>query len=387
MDSDCGRIIYKAKLPTEVVLLIVENLIPDTSHRRPILHPSHIITKTLLSLTLVSKAVYPSASRLLWQNCLYIASKNSLHSLDSFISQKNVVTNRRPCEAYGSARLYLRPFPYSPLHKTTPYVFDEEATEEDVNSPAASWARPADPGFNDLATVEAINRVLITLAPVLKAVVVDMPLRYLTPEEDVLGVRKLLREGFEALVNVEELVSVNDELYLDTEEDSNEPEVWTKWPKLRRMALYNVILDECLWKNMVACPQLEVVVLTGADTEIQDIKIDWHREWAKAYSQSLTDSDKMIYQGPRITIAFCDVRAYLPEFDSFTKRWESVDPDNRIWVMTVPVDPFYNPARRERPGVIGVRRTWVKHRALSGSLWDDVYTRSYFSTAKAAFLT
>ena len=73
-----------------------------------------------------------------------------------------------------------------------------------------------------------------------------MPLRTLHPEEDHKGVRPVLRQGFEALVNLGECVSVEDELYLHVHFYLREESpVWaTCWPRLRRLYLYNVMLDD-----------------------------------------------------------------------------------------------------------------------------------------------
>jgi hypothetical protein len=290
-----------------------------------------------------------------------------------------------PCEAYGSTRLFLCPFsnpdPQSPVSDSIDGDIDE-----DTLSLSFSSTPPVISQLEDFATVQAVNEILITLAPVLKAIIVDMPLRSVRPEDDIVGVRKLLREGFEALVNVEELVSISDELYLDTKEDHSEPEVWTRWPKLRCLSLYNVFVEPDLWKNMLQCPQLEIAVLTRADAwqdmSRVNIKNQWSRACAEATSQCRTSFDDRIpYQGREIVIAFCDWNSELPRFDTFADTWERLDPDNLIWIMTVPIDPPYDPATPGHAYYYGdTPQSWIRSRALSGSLWDDVYTERYHST-------
>ncbi|GKU02126.1 hypothetical protein FLAG1_01914 [Fusarium langsethiae] len=390
MNSSYKDDTLKARLPVEVILLIIENLIPGTTHRRPILPASHVVTKTLLNLTLVSKAIYPLSSRLLWQNCLRIESKESLRLFRDFVSRESIVTGWRPCDAHGSTRLFLCPFSRPRLHSPVPVSIDEEARGEAIYDPVYSPVSPYYPELKDYDTIEAVNEVLITLAPVLKAIIVDMPLRSLYPEDDDTGIRRLLREGFEALVNVEELVSINDELYLDTKEDQSEPEVWTKWPKLQRLALYNVVTEPGLWKNMLLCPQLEMAVLSRSDgseggTSEEDIKDQWSRAWTEATSQgTMTFEDRVPYQGREVIIAFCDWDSSLPKLDALTHRWERLDPDNLIWIMTVPFDQPYNPALTgyayQYPDV---PKNWIRGRALRGSLWEDVYTERCDSTSKS----
>ncbi|KAH6980436.1 hypothetical protein EDB82DRAFT_431857 [Fusarium venenatum] len=386
MNNDCKDNTGKARLPTEIILMITENLISDITHRRPILSAANIITKTLLNLTLVSKTIYPTASRLLWQNCLQIRSKESLRLFRNFISRESIITGRRPCEAYGSTKLFLAPFE-SPHDRSsaTDLSDEEEEGEEAIDSPADSPPSPYYPELKDMDTAKAVNEVLVTLAPVLTAIIVDMPLRSLRPEDDYTGIRRLFREGFEALVNVEELVSINDELYLDTTEDHSEPEIWTKWPKIQRLALYNVMIGPELWQNMALCPQLEMAVLSRADPPDlriaeEDIKDQWSRAWTEAtFQRAMSFEERVPYQGRRFTIVFGDWDFYLPSFDAFTERWERLDPDNhpdnRIRITTVPFDQPYNPTITGLEYLeLDMYKTWIRDRALKGSLWDDIYT-------------
>ncbi|KAM0296957.1 hypothetical protein ACHAPM_010143 [Fusarium culmorum] len=365
---------HRARLPPEGIMTIIESLVPDTtSHNRPILPASHAITKTLLNLRLLSKAVYLIASRLLWQNCLRIESKKRLRLFRDFISRESV-TGRRPCE-YGSTRLFLAPFGIPRLSSPAPESINEEAFDPISYSPVS----PYQPELKDMGTAKAVNEVLITLAPVLKAIIVEMPLRSLRPEDDDTGIRRVLREGLEALVNIEELVSINDELYLDTNEDHGEPEVWTKWPKLQRLALYNVMTGPELWKNMILCPQLEIVVFPRADPSgytlsEENIKYDWSRAWTEATSQgSMGFEDRIPYQGRKIIMAFCEWWAYHPDFDDFIESWERLDPDNRIRIMTVLLHEEYDSRSPVNRSI--VCSTWMRDCALKGLLWDDACSR------------
>ncbi|KAH7179176.1 uncharacterized protein B0J16DRAFT_167341 [Fusarium flagelliforme] len=349
---------HRVKLPLEVILLVVENLIPGTIHRS-IFSASNVVTKTLLSCTLVSKAVNPTATRLLWQNCLYIDSKDRLYRCRDSVSQQGIVTGRS-CEAYRPTRLFLRLFP-DPSPGSTPEFVDEIPEEDDF---------PPSP-LEDIDMCEAVKSLLLTLAPGLKTIVVDMPLRSLYPADDEHGVRKLLREGFEALVSIEELVSINDELYLATKEDHSEPQVWTKWPNLQRISLYNVYMVPELWKDMLLCPQLHNAVFPRADSDNSrrhDIKGELFATWAEATGQN---SQK--YQGPEITIALCDWYRQPYDFESYTESWRDLDPDNLMSIRTVIIDPQYDPAfQNVDDEQIYTCKNWIRERALRGSLWDDI---------------
>ncbi|KAM0231787.1 hypothetical protein ACHAPO_008368 [Fusarium lateritium] len=381
MENNSKDDIGKARLPTEVILLIIENLISDTTHRRPILPASDVITKTLRNLTLVSKAIYPTASRLLWRNCLRIRSKESLRLFRDFISRDSIITGWRPCEAYGSTKMFLAPFE-SPLDGNPVTDFsdeEEEEGEEVTNPPADSTPSSYYPELKDMDTAKAVNEVLVTLAPVLTAIIVDMPLRSLRPEDDDTGIRPLFREGFEALVNVEELVSINDELYLDTTEDSSEPEVWAQWPKLQRLALYGVLVRPKLWRDIISCPRLEMAVLSHPsspywDMSAENIKDQCSRAWTEAtFQKTMSFEDRVPYQGRKVIIAMCDWEAFLPRFRHFTDSWEKLDPDDRIWIMTVPVEQAGAGSHFHHQSM-HLPRVWTMDRALRGSLWDDVFT-------------
>ncbi|KAF4448615.1 hypothetical protein F53441_7990 [Fusarium austroafricanum] len=417
METDDKIICANTKLPVEVILLIIEHLVTK-NEPRPILPASDLTTKTLLALTTVSKAIYPVASRLLFQNCLYIDSCEKAQQFRYYLSQKSPVTGRSPCEAYGSARLFLSPFtslggysspgyaPVSPVMPSTPAhslphgdpepdPLEPQHSEEAIPSPDYSPDSPVSP-LSDLPTVKAVNEILITLAPILKSIVVDMPLRSLYPEDDHQRVRKILRHGFEALINIEELTSVRDELYLATVErlgDSwaREPEVWAQWPKLRRLALYNVMADNDLWEVMMSCEQLEVAVFTRPDYEydhgwmLPNIKQQWCTAWnAVKNKRGMTSSnDEMPYQGPEITLAFCNWASSLVSFDELLPRWHALDPDNRICIMTVPTDGAQAGGdEQDTDDVIWDSQYWIKERALHGTLWENIKTENNFTTSR-----
>ncbi|SPJ81502.1 uncharacterized protein FTOL_08907 [Fusarium torulosum] len=408
----------KIRLPVEVILLIIEYLIPDTVGPQPILPAISLITKTLLALTTVSRATHLTASKLLWQNCLYIDSRERLRAFRESISQKSVITGCTPWQAYAPARVFLCPFSllnditgseYSPVadeDSRIPRLYitpDGEPADDNEESlrnrhyePDDPWQVPESPMYSDLqnlAMIEDVRDILFNLAPVLKTLVVDMPLRNLYREDDHYGIRKILREGFEALANIEEIVSVRDELYLDSMGRREDPEVWTQWPKLKRMALYNVSADEELWQNMLLCPQLETAIFTRADgVGYADNPIDMKREWSRAWvagtsRAATTNSVEGRYPGPEITIAFCNTVPELPNFDSYIPSWHTMDPENMICVVTAPTDSIsFQQTPTDYPwedDPISASQEWVRNRALTGTLWEDIKRESIFMSSKS----
>ncbi|CAJ0541347.1 Ff.00g080050.m01.CDS01 [Fusarium sp. VM40] len=412
-------------LPVEIVLLIIEHLIPHSAGPRPILPAISPITKTLLAFTTVSRATHFTASRMLWQNCLYIDSRERLRALRKSVSQKSFITGCTSWEAYAPTRIFLGPsylpeeitesenspvadeassihrLDLTPDGELVPLGFETTADDNEEtfrNRPDGPDDQlvPGIPMYSDLqnlSIVEDVRMVLFTLAPVLKILVVDMPLRNLYREDDHCEIRKILREGFEALVDIEELVSVRDELYLDSTGGFEDPQVWIQWPKLKRMALYNVSADEELWQNMLLCPQLETAIFTRADdVEYDEHLINVKREWSRAWVAGTsgvptTNKGQGRYSGPEITIAFCNTAPELPKFGSYIHSWHTMDPENKICVLTVPTDTIYfGQSPKDYPwhnDPIGVSQEWIRNRALTGTLWEDIKRESFFISSKS----
>ncbi|KAF4435162.1 F-box-like domain-containing, partial [Fusarium albosuccineum] len=95
-------------LPVDIILLIIESLVPKNT--QPILPASNPVTKTLVAFTRVCKATYPVASRLLWNFCLYIDSPDRATQFLRFLSSAPALPRARPWQAYDSASLFLAPY-------------------------------------------------------------------------------------------------------------------------------------------------------------------------------------------------------------------------------------------------------------------------------------
>jgi hypothetical protein len=64
-----------------------------------------------------------------------------------------------------------------------------------------------------------------------------------------------------------------------------------------------------------------------------------------------------------------------------------MDPENKICVLTVPTDTIYfGQTPRDHPwqnDPIGVSQEWVRNRALTGTLWEDVKRDRLFMSSKS----
>jgi hypothetical protein len=218
-------------LPLELLHFIV-TLVDDAP--QVVAYPaSHLVTRTFLSLCLVSSALNPIATRLLYLRCAYIDGPGRLRDLCRTLSNAEAdITEGQP----GVRVLAERQRTISGL-VLSPFAL------EDVFG---------------LETVRDVARLLGFVTTTLERLVVDMPLRCLYPEDDVDGVRPILRHAFERLERVEELCSAQDEFFLATFEFVDEwgprpaePEVWSSWPNLRRLALYNPVMGPELASDVV----------------------------------------------------------------------------------------------------------------------------------------
>ncbi|PSN71003.1 hypothetical protein BS50DRAFT_477034, partial [Corynespora cassiicola Philippines] len=264
-------------LPLELVLHVITCSLPK--YPNVLLRPSHPITQTLLSFTLVCHETRRLANRYLRQHCVYLASETSLRS-------------------------YLLTIPGRPDLRN-------------INSLLLAPFGPRDT-IDDQPTAFFVRELFNYTCTNLKRLVIDIPLRSLDPEDDHLGVRQILRAGFERLENLEELVSVRDELYLNVSPRGDEPEVWTGWQRLRHLALYNVDADEDFWSDVAHMPQLESLVLTRADglgeTDIKAQYFNHSQRPLRILLVNVEDDHVKLKHMPRAS-------------------WATVDPENVMTIM------------------------------------------------------
>jgi hypothetical protein len=207
--------------------------------------------------------------------------------------------------------------------------------------------------LEDLSTAMRLLYVFQKVAPSLTALIANIPLRTLWPEQDVWRVRPLLRRAFQALVNLEEFVSVRDELFLRTKPRRSlirEPSVWaTCWPRLRRLSLYNVDCGgpECrFWPKLNRLPFLEMVVLPRVDPciEMGNINVKQEILRSRAASSAGTPSSSAMPMPsedtgdrPPLTLDFVNVSGEVPNFTQWRDKWSAIDPHDNINIRVIEV--------------------------------------------------
>ena len=167
------------RLPIEIILRVLSSYVIDRP--RAILPPVRSETKAILAFTLVCYATYAPASRYLREHCVHLASSSRLRDL--------LVCLERPAMVRS-------------LGASTSGIYI-----------TALFLAPFGPSLDDLPTAMWVRELFCVVGRSLRRLVVDLPLRSLSPADDHLDVRKALRDAFCRLTVLEEFVSVRDELY------------------------------------------------------------------------------------------------------------------------------------------------------------------------------
>lgn len=315
--------------PAEVILQVVESLIPPIS--RKIHSPGDAVTKTLINLTLACKLTYRTARQLLFRHCLYI---DSIVRLDSLLDKSCYFVDN-DTDGPESYSLFLAPFPEATL---------------------------------DERTVRQIVRLFARICSSVRNLVINIPLRSLYPEDDAEGIRKSLREAFRGLKMLEEVCSVQDELFLRAI-DEIEPEVWPMWHRLRHLALYNPNIDSQFVEELQRCPNLTHLVLMRPDSYMYE-----------AIPESLAESLPLGLK--RVVVAntreghLIDAGARSSQEASVWKSsfWgrmmlsqyseETVEEKELLFHADVPWNP------KQEMDDIYVCQEWLLAHAVDGTLWE-----------------
>ncbi|KAF9894569.1 hypothetical protein FE257_006454 [Aspergillus nanangensis] len=319
-------------LPNELILEVIEALIPPRSSR--IYSPEHPVTRTLVSLTLTSKLTHQAARRLLLTFCLHI---NSSKKLDNLLDV-NVDTTSESNPPIQPRSLFLAPFPSYNIAE--PHI------------------------------VRQVDRLFSQASASLRTLVINIPLRSLYPNEDDQGLRKIVRGAFCRLTALEEFCSAQDELYCDALTTGDEPAVWTLWPRLKKLALYNACLDPSFVQGLQGCPNLTHVVFTRADCVLESLpeNVTSTLPWPSLKRVIIVNTHEDHTREVRRREA-----GWETSFVGWLSRGQRTTPpedhdyqnlEPLVSLITVPI-----PVGKEGND-IEVCQEWVCSHALDGSLWD-----------------
>lgn len=303
------------RLPSELYSAIIDYIVPsDNVIAYPASDPT---TKALLSCLTASSLTYPAACRNLYAHCLYIDSPSRLDRIVRSLEIPNrpTTTNRgsvRPKVQYVRG-LYLACF-----------------TSDTIKDPVI---------------VNQIGKLFGLVHTRLAKLVINLPLRSHYPEDDVdLGLRRTLRRAFLQLSNLEEFTSVQDELYLDSEIEGAQSIVWTTWPRLQRLALYNPQIDDPDFQIALRkSEKLTTLVVTRSD----------------GLEEGTEDLRRIL--SPSSTVLLVDA-ALSGHGLPFVGR----EPDDQA-ARVIDVRVIGN---SERVNAIHLCQDWICHEALQGKLWS-----------------
>jgi hypothetical protein len=291
-------------LPIELVLEVITGLLPPHDS---ILNSCDDVTKTLLSFTLVCHETHRLAVRYLARYCVHLGSPARLHSFVSEPSRER----------------------YMPLV-------------------TACLLAPFGDDIDNLPLCTYVGDLLSNTCHTLRRLFIDIPLRTCYPEDGHYVVRSVLREAFESLVNLEEFVSTQDELYLDVTEMEH-AYLWTRWPKLKKMALWNPDANETFWRHVAEHPSLETLVLSNPDSVGH---VDPKAEYFK-------------YTNRPVWVLLCEIHGWGIFQEDFADvgNWKKYDPEGK---MTLLVHNFPEFSRRFASKFC---RQLVRDAAEGGTLW------------------
>ncbi|KAF5687643.1 hypothetical protein FDENT_5235 [Fusarium denticulatum] len=305
-------------LPPELLYNVIEAVLP--SNPLALIPTSHTSTKTLLSLTLVSRDTYKLAVRLLRERCLYIDTSRRLAQL--LLCLPHSVPSLPPILPLRNiASLYLAPF-----------------KDKLDDQPTAAWVR----------------ELFCEVCGTLRRLIVHMPFQSLDPLDDHLNVRRTLREGFERLDKLEEFVCLDEYPALSLQDAPTD--VWGLWPDLKRLTIFGAPLDNhWLWWYIATQQKIEHVILARpVNVEAANIKGE--------YFHKLPRDDIRLDRDIKITL----LDAAFVWKGVKTSRWKEFDPKERMTVelYDVPTSFYGDETPRE------LVTTWVRRGALDGSLWN-----------------
>lgn len=241
-------------LPPEIILNIIDHIIPYSKNPPIAFGPRHPTTKTLLSLALTSRATSAAARRLLYTYCMYIHTSQRLSLLLNTLQKSS-----SPLEALDLlpriTSLYLRPFPLP---------------NESRNA------------VLDIPVAVNVTRLIDIIRPYLRRLLVDMPTRDLDNNHDggIDSISLSLRSAFTNLPVLREFCSVRDDFWLTTTVGHDEPAVCACWPNLNKLALYNPDVSPFLLRRLCRLENIETVVATRSGGQDQ---IDMQSEWKKMF--------------------------------------------------------------------------------------------------------
>jgi hypothetical protein len=315
-------------LPAELLLNVLDQLLETSDGYRPVAHrQSDIVTKTLCSLTLVSRSVYPIAAGYLYANCAWLDGPSTFARFCATLglghqhqhltpANHGTVHNYQKLAAHGLSR-YVRSVYISPIQTAQPCEGDE----------TPSTGLPTIISLcNNLGS--NLKKLHLNLSPIV----------VMWDHEERKGSPIMHQNMLLPMLCLEELI-INYEIifYL-----LHPP------PNLKRLAISAYIHADLDCSSFLSSPSLEKLVLTRPVTlEASDI-------------DAFFDS----YRGKSLDVIYVTINVQHGT-PVGTREWET-DDTVRIWEADVPL--FYKNSREPCDD-------WLWDHGVAGTLWDKTQRR------------
>lgn len=297
----------KPALPMEVIYLIIDLFVPVKPS--VILASSDPRTKTLVSFTKVCRATCALVSVYLWRHCVYI---------DSDARLQQFLQGLQTISAFSSAGEGRRNV--SSMYLALP-----------VHSPDSRGWRLG----------RLIENVFHELGGTLKRLVMDVPVERHCSAKFV----DALHKGLNMLTELEELVAVNDDIFITygRTRDKIMP-MLVAWPKLRRLATCNPWSIEGLWPLFSSVTKLNSLLRATKDCAETDVLYFTQHEPCPAIAQQQSG----IVADPKVA----------------TRLVYSIG--ERSWNREVGMDGLDDYPRT----TMWEERGWFTHTAIQRTLWE-----------------
>ena len=317
------------KLPLEVILNVLDQLVGNYQERQPIFDPLSPVTKTLRALTLTSHSVYPVASRYLYRHCLYLNNCVSYACLRRTLCI-DLGANHPQSLAYGQAGRQDELWNNANVLR---YITAAFISPMKMFSAESTHSQPT-PMVRLPQIIDLCNLIGATL----KRLVLDMQPVY-SPFSELENARFSQREAniFLGMPNLEELVAS-----YDVPDYFRSPP-----PNLKRLAITIQDLHDVATRFCFSTSTLQTLVL------LRPVEL------SAADINSLFSA----YKGQSLDVVFVDVNPNH-RTPKDTRNWTDGD-TVRIWEADVPTS-FYG----DDDDLI-LCDNWIWTHAVKGTLWTQ----------------
>ncbi|KAF2257709.1 hypothetical protein CC78DRAFT_187640 [Lojkania enalia] len=313
-----------SSLPTELFLNILNQLVGTRDGCQPIAYAaSDPITKTLRTLTLVSRGIYPVASQFLYGHCLYL---DNCRNYSQFRRTLGLGLGHHPdALQYGQAGRNEK-------------LFAEAKVTQHITSLFLSPQKTNQCGNVPMIRLPQIIDLCNTIGSTLKRLAMDLQPIYASASEiEAIKPHISTNNIFLSMTKLEDLVCSFD----ITDYFPSPP------PNLKRLAITSQFLNEPLLRFCLSTSSLETLFLL-------------RRPELKA-----ADINKIFqyYHGRHLDVILVDVSANHRTPDN-TRDWQ---PDDRVAIHELDVPKSYYGDEDD----LILCDSWIWNQAVRGTLWNS----------------